>query len=425
MDYRTKTSKYPIMELRKLTLKYDKLKSSYEKDISARNEAEEKLKSSEDKFRKAFETNPDAITINRMSDGRFVSINDGFSKVTGYSKEDIKDKTSTELNIWTSPFQRESIITGLSSSGMVQNMEGTFRKKDGTIRNGMMSATIISLDDVPHILSITRDITASKHAEDEIKKLNSMLEERVIERTSQLEAANSELQAFAYSVSHDLRAPLRAIEGFSKFILEEHGAKLDPEGQRLFGLIRSNSQKMDKLITDMLSLTRVTRSEQRKSKVDMTKMALSMFNEVASAEIREHIKLHIDELPETCCDGTYIKLVWINLISNAIKFSSIKKEPEIKIGGYSESGRNVYYVSDNGVGFNPEYAHKLFGVFQRLHKPGEFEGNGVGLAIVQRIIHRHGGTVWAEGKEGNGATFYFSLPVKKGNKDLSAKNVEQ
>lgn len=256
-----------------------------------------------------------------------------------------------------------------------------------------------------------KDILARNQADDEVKRLNTELEERVNERTAQLEASNSELQAFNYSVSHDLRAPLRAIDGFSKFVLEDYGTKLDSEGQRLLGLIRSNTQKMDKLITDILSLSRVTRSELKKSKIDMTKMARSMFSESVSPDIHEHPDFIIDELPMTYADPTYIKQVWINLISNAIKFSSLKMKPEIKIGGYFEDRSQVYFVSDNGVGFNPEYSHKLFGVFQRLHKVNEFEGTGVGLAIVQRIIHRHGGKTWAEGKEGQGATFYFSLPA--------------
>jgi light-regulated signal transduction histidine kinase (bacteriophytochrome) len=253
-----------------------------------------------------------------------------------------------------------------------------------------------------------------KKVEEEVKKLNADLEIRVLERTSQFEETNKELEAFAYSVSHDLRAPLRAIDGFSKFVLEDYGRKLDKEGQRLLGLIRSNTQKMDQLITDILTLSKVTRSEHKVSKIDMTKMALSMLNEAVSPEIQEKLSLKIDELPEAFADSTYIKQVWINLIANAVKFSSLKKKQVITIGGFNREGFHVYYVKDNGVGFNPEYAHKLFGVFQRLHKSEDFEGTGVGLAIVQRIIHRHGGKVWAEGKEGKGATFYFSLPAKSG-----------
>ena len=260
--------------------------------------------------------------------------------------------------------------------------------------------------------NIKVEIAQRKHAEAELLKLNTELERRVIERTLQLEAANSELESFAYSVSHDLRAPLRAIDGFSRFVLEDYGKKLDPEGKRLIGLIRNNTQKMDQLIIDILALSRVTRSEFKVSKIDMTKMAMSMFNEAASPEMRQKLKIFIDELPEVDADPTYIKQVWLNLISNAIKFSSRKKKPEIKIGGYTENGFHIYYVKDNGAGFNPEYSQKLFAVFQRLHNTDEFEGTGVGLAIVQRIIHRHGGKVWAEGIEGKSAIFYFSLPVK-------------
>jgi PAS domain S-box-containing protein len=277
-----------------------------------------------------------------------------------------------------------------------------------------VESTFSNMLNNPNVESIVinfRNITDRKLAEEEVLRLNAGLEERVKERTAQLEAANSELQAFAYSVSHDLRAPLRAIDGFSKFVLEDYGTKLDQEGQRLLGLIRANTQKMDKLITDILSLSRVSRSEHKKSGIDMTKMALSMYNEVASPETQQKIEFIIDPLPGIFADPTFIKQVWINLLSNAIKFSSLSSGPEIKIGGYNDGKSNVYYVRDNGVGFNPEYSHKLFGVFQRLHKATEFEGTGVGLAIVQRIILRHGGKVWAESREGYGATFYFSLPV--------------
>jgi len=250
-------------------------------------------------------------------------------------------------------------------------------------------------------------------AEKEIRELNIELEQRVQNRTEQLEAANKELEAFSYSVSHDLRSPLRAIDGFSRILAEEYCDEIDSEGKRLLNIVRTSTQKMDQLITDMLSLSRVSRSEMIFHRIDMTKMADSIYHEVTSEEIRNKFVFLVQPLPEVFGDTSLIRQVWINIISNAIKYTMPKEIRKIEIGSYSENGMNIFYVKDTGVGFNPDYVHKLFGVFQRLHTEKEFEGTGVGLAIVQRVIHRHSGKVWAEGSVGVGATFYFSLPRKE------------
>jgi len=306
----------------------------------------------------------------------------------------------------------QSLFNGVENTIYVESLQ---RRRDGEERLLAWYCRVLKDESgiVIGALSSALDITERKQAEEKIKILNESLEQRVIERTGQLEDANKELEAFAYSVSHDLRAPLRAIDGFSKFVLDDYENKLDSEGKRLLHLIRSNTQKMDQLITDLLALSRVTRCELNYSGIDMTQMGISMFNEIKAPDVPDKISLKVDTLPEAYADPTYIRQVWSNLIANAIKFSSKEKKPSIKICGRTENGFNVYYVKDNGVGFNPEYTNKLFGVFQRLHKSDDFEGTGVGLAIVQRIIHRHGGKVWAEGEEGKGATFWFSLPVKK------------
>lgn len=252
-----------------------------------------------------------------------------------------------------------------------------------------------------------------EQAEEKIRKLNAELEQRVKERTAQLESANKELEAFAYSVSHDLRAPLRAIDGYSRFVLEDYAEKLDDEGRRLLNVIRINTQKMDQLITDILGLSRVRRTEMRLSRIDMNALVNTVYREIASPEIQQKFVFSVEPLPEVFGDPTLIRQVWINLISNAIKYTLPREERRIEIGGRTEGGMNIYCIKDTGVGFNPDYTHKLFGLFQRLHRADEFEGTGVGLAIVQRVIMRHGGKVWAEGKVNEGATFWFSIPIRE------------
>jgi len=238
------------------------------------------------------------------------------------------------------------------------------------------------------------------------------LDNKVKERTSQLERVNKELEAFSYSVSHDLRTPLRAVSGYSIMLKEDYEDKLDAEGKRIIGNIITNGRMMGQLIDDLLAFSRLGKKELTSTKVDMQLLAISVVNELLQNDLEKDYKINIGILSPCEADPGMIKQALINLLSNAVKYSSKKANPEIEIGCEDEETRTVYYVKDNGVGFDMAYAGKLFGVFQRLHSQEEFEGTGVGLALVKRIIDKHNGEVWADGHENIGATFYFSLPKK-------------
>jgi light-regulated signal transduction histidine kinase (bacteriophytochrome) len=235
------------------------------------------------------------------------------------------------------------------------------------------------------------------------------LEATVRKRTEALETANKELESFSYSVSHDLRAPLRAVDGYARMLEEDYAARLDDEGRRLLGVVRQSSVRMGRLIDDLLAFSRLGRQQPAKQLVDMTELARDVVTELRNGAAAS---VELGALPSARADRALIRQVWTNLVGNALKYSGKRADARVEIGGRQDGGESVYWVRDNGVGFDMRYADKLFGVFQRLHRVDEFDGTGVGLAIVQRVVARHGGRVWAQAKPGEGACFHFSLPVE-------------
>jgi len=257
--------------------------------------------------------------------------------------------------------------------------------------------------------NLHRQIAERKRAEEEVKRLNAELEQRVSQRTVQLEAANKDLEAFSYSVSHDLRAPLRAVDGFSEAVLADCAPLLPEKNQRHLQRIRAGAQRMGALIDDLLTFSRLSRLPLARRPADMTKLVRETIEELAPQQEGRKVELRCGDLPLCHGDPALLKQIWVNLLSNALKYTRKRDIASIDIGCKTDSGENVYFVRDNGTGFDMRFAEKLFGVFQRLHRAEDYEGTGVGLAIVQRIVHRHGGRIWVEAQENRGATFYFTL----------------
>lgn len=275
----------------------------------------------------------------------------------------------------------------------------------------MQLSAIISEDrhTTPTYRMVFQDISDRKTAQLALKNLNEELENRVKIRTTDLENSTNAMKSFSYTVSHDLRSPLRAIDGFTALLEEKCQEKLDAEGKRLLKVIRDNTKQMNQLIADLLDLAKVTNSELTQSPIDMDQLVKDIYQEVISLEDQKRITFTVEKLMEAYGDPHLIHQVWTNLLSNAVKFSRNKENPTILVQSYLKQNQTVYLIKDNGCGFNPDYKNKLFHAFQRLHTT-EYEGTGIGLVIVDRIVLRHSGRVWADGEEGQGASFYFSLP---------------
>jgi PAS domain S-box-containing protein len=506
-------------------------------DITGRKRTEEALRRSEDKFSSVFQSSPIAISLARLTDGAFLDANPAFTRMFGWSREEMIGRTSTGIGVWPIAEERERWVAALLAAGRTRDLVVNWRNKSGESRICQISAEVIQLGGEPCILAMTSDITDRVHAEEalktsqarlteaqrighigsweldlttmrfswtdelfkiyecdpatfagtwddllkmvhpddaavihtgfresakgtgtyeldhriitpsgrvkhlhvswevffddggkpvralgtaqdvteqtlaraEIQRLNAELEKRVQERTAELTAANRELESFAYSISHDLRAPLRGIDGFSKLLADEYRERLDEQGIDYLDRVRRAAQRMGTLIDDILELSRVTRQEMRRVRVDLSQIAAEVIDERARAEPAHRVAVSIAPDCTAHGDPQLLRVLMQNLLENAWKYSAKQPAPAIEFGRETIDGEPVFFVRDNGVGFDMKYADRLFSPFQRLHKPEEFEGTGIGLATVARIVRRHGGRVWIEAATGKGTTARFSL----------------
>ena len=562
--------------------------SKVARDITRSRQAEAALRQSEARFAKVFRTNPAAICITTIREGRFIEVNERYCQMFGFTREELIGQNAVELQLWDSAEDRTKVMMRLLSQGIVRDHDGRFRNRSRGLLDALISMEMVDFpgENERVVITMFADITARKRAEEEVRRLNAELEQRVAERTAQLEeanaglrssraelkslfeslpglylvltpdfkivaasdaylkatlttregiigrgifeafpdnpdepdatgvanlraslervlqsaepdtmaiqkydvrrpdgvfeerywspinspvvgegrriqyiihrvedvtefvnsraaeadkdanisarlqqmeaeifqssqrvqavnlqlqAANKELESFSYSVSHDLRAPLRAMDGFSRAVLEDFGTLLPPDGLRYLQIIRTSAQRMGSLIDDLLSFSRLSRAAMSRRMIDTRTLVQGVLDEMSSLQEGRRMELRLDDLPPCEGDPALLRQVWVNLLSNAFKYTQKRDRTVIEIGCKNEGPEHIYFVRDNGTGFDMRYAHKLFGVFQRLHRAEEYDGTGVGLAIVQRVIHRHGGRVWAEAVPDQGATFYFTL----------------
>jgi PAS domain S-box-containing protein len=365
------------------------------------------LRRSEDKFAKMFHASPIPINLCRLEDGCYLDVNDTFIRTYGWSRDELVGRTSVEAGIWQSSADRQRWTENLAAHGRSKDFEVTMRAREGELRTVLFSAEKLELDGEQCVLGLAYDITERKRMEAEIHALNDQLERRVALRTAELERANRDLDAFSYSISHDLRAPLRAISGFADMLKHHHAPVLDAQGHDLLLRISSNTQRMAAMIEHLLDFSRSSRCGLTLQQIDLVALAHDVVGEIGPAYGRASV--HIGPLPSVTGDGSLLRQVFQNLIGNAFKYSAKVDAPRIEIGTRAAQDGTVIFVQDNGAGFEMKYAQRLFTVFQRFHSQAQFAGTGVGLAIVKSIVERHGGRVWADSTPNAGATFYFTL----------------
>ncbi len=375
--------------------------------------AEAQVRASEARFAGILSSAMDAI-VSMDRDQRVVIFNRGAERMFGYRPEQIVGQPIDRL--LPDRFRavhREHVLAFNQSEVKTRSMSGgpllLALRADGTEFPIEASISKVGGGADTIYTAIIRDVTEQRRSADEIRRFATTLELRVAERTSQLEAANRELEAFSYSVSHDLRAPLRSMDGFALAVIEDYGHGLPPEGLHFLNRIRQGARRLGTLVDDLLALSRLGRQSLVRSEVDMHRLVGECLAELNVSATAPGATIDLQPMARADADATLVRQVWINLLANAVKFSRGSPSPRVEIGSIEQGGQPVWFVRDNGVGFDMKYAAKLFGVFQRLHLQHEFEGTGVGLAIVERIVQRHGGAAWADSRPGEGATFYFTL----------------
>jgi PAS domain S-box-containing protein len=378
------------------------------RDVTQRKQLAERHRENEFRFRLLIDAVKDYAIISLDADGLVTTWNTGAERLKGYSSGEIIGQHMSRFYPQADIARRkpDQELQQAASTGHMED-QGWRVRKDGSHFWAEVAITAVhdSAGKLIGFLKIAKDITAKRDAEDQIQKLNSELTQRVEE----LGTVNRELESFSYSVSHDLRAPLRHVDGFARILKEEYSPTLPEDAIRYLDRILEAATHMGQLIDDLLNLARIGRREMKREGVRIANVVKQAIAELPSEAQERHIEWRIEPLPEMNCDAGLLKLVFSNLLSNAVKFTRKQPIAVIEIGARMTGGVATIFVRDNGVGFDPRYADKLFGVFQRLHRHEDFEGTGVGLATVQRIIRRHGGEIWAESQVNSGTTFSFTL----------------